>query len=595
MSDQKTAVLYLDHFGLREAPFKITPTTEFFYGGGQRGEILHALLYAIEVGEGIMSVTGEVGSGKTMLLRTLIEKLPDHIDIIYIANPSLSGSELLYNICEELGLQASKNRPDTVRMLQSHLIAQHGKDRRVIAFIDEAQAMPDESLEEIRLLSNLETSRDKLLQIVLFGQPEFEEKLKKQNMRQLRERITVALKLKPFGRDDVREYIATRLRAAGYNGAQMFANDACRMIALISQGLSRRINVLADKAMLSAYERSSLIVNYADARRAMRDINFGKMRYRSEQSRHMSKQLTIGIAAAATLLLVIAASVRLYSGGNDIPPTAENDIPVQIEEEIIANTEYKPTDNATALIDSEIIEVEGQEIYISNGEAVYRVNIDEEAQTAAAAVQVIQSVVLQTVTVQAPATARQPTNDRQALLSAISDINRGVVSFNGEQLAAQLGENAEAHGETPQVQGGGNSWQEVAAAPPSFADNKRWSWMPASSYLRNRLNATETWLQTIKNSNSYTARLLTVSQERAVFLEKFLRYFSDFYPIRNVMIYPLQLEGGDKFVVTFGVYNTRNDAEVFLSNIPYYFTGGRPFPQQLSTSVAETQHAWQTQ
>lgn len=209
--------LYLRHFGLREAPFKITPTTEFFYGGGRRGEILHALQYAIEVGEGIMMVTGEVGSGKTMLLRTLEEKLPEQVELVYIANPSLSGREILYNICEELELEVDTNRPDTVRRLQNHLIERHAEGKRVVVFIDEAQAMPDESLEEIRLLSNLETSRHKLLQIALFGQPELLDKLSHQNMRQLRERITVALTLKPFNRDDVRDYITTRLNAAGFS------------------------------------------------------------------------------------------------------------------------------------------------------------------------------------------------------------------------------------------------------------------------------------------------------------------------------------------------------------------------------------------
>jgi len=304
--------LYLKHFGFKEAPFRITPTTDFFYGGGRRGEILHALQYAINVGEGIIMVTGEVGSGKTMMLRSLMQKLEDNIDIIYITNPSLSGREILYHICEDLGLRAdTQHRSDTVRLLQSELIERHAKKRKVIAFIDEAQAMPDESLEEIRLLSNLETSRDKLLQIALFGQPELEDKMANQNMRQLRERITVKLKLHPFGRDDVREYIATRLRAAGYNGPPIFSKDACRLIANVSQGLSRRINVLADKALLSASSRDSLTVNYADARRAVKDVNFGKMQYRTEKSRYFSKRLTSWTTIAACAVL-FAGIVSYY-------------------------------------------------------------------------------------------------------------------------------------------------------------------------------------------------------------------------------------------------------------------------------------------
>ncbi|WOV91478.1 MAG: AAA family ATPase [Candidatus Zeuxoniibacter abyssi] len=323
--------LYLKHFGLREAPFKITPTTEFFYAGGRRGEILHALQYAITSGEGIMMVSGEVGSGKTMLLRTLIEKLPDDTEIVYIPNPSLSGNEILYHICEELNLKIDATRSDTVRRLQNYLIEKHAAGHRVIAFIDEAQAMPDESLEEIRLLSNLETSRNKLLQIVLFGQPELDDKLRRQNMRQLRERITVALNLQPFSYRDVREYISTRLSAAGYNGPPLFSDDAGKLIAAISQGLSRRINVLADKSMLSAFERNGLSINYSDSKRAAKDVKFGKMRYRSENSKYFSRRLSVGIAATSCFVLFLALGLRWID--KDEPIVVADTLSVEAAEE----------------------------------------------------------------------------------------------------------------------------------------------------------------------------------------------------------------------------------------------------------------------
>ena len=315
--------LYLNHFGLREAPFKITPTTEFFYHGGKRGDILHALLYAVKVGEGIMMVTGEVGSGKTMMLRTMAEKLPPESDLVYIANPSLSGREILFHICEELELKAADDRHDTVRQLQNYLVGRHAEGRRVIAFIDEAQAMPDESLEEIRLLSNLETSREKLLQIILFGQPELDDKLSQQSMRQLRERITVSFKLEPLSRSDVREYIATRLRAAGHESGLLFSDEACSHIYNISQGLSRRVNVLADKAMLSAFERGALAVSAADAKRAAADVKFSKMKYRSERSqrsRAAARRFAFLSAAAAAALLALAVGVRGFQ--NDEPEYA---------------------------------------------------------------------------------------------------------------------------------------------------------------------------------------------------------------------------------------------------------------------------------
>ena len=167
--------------------------------------------------------------------------------------------------------------------------------------------------------------------------------------------------------------------------------------------------------------------------------------------------------------------------------------------------------------------------------------------------------------------------------------------FSGESLAQELAKNAEPHVETPQTSGGDASWQAAVKVTPGVVVNKKWEWLPASSYVRNRLSATEEWLKDTDQRRYYTARLLTVGQERAVFLEKFLRYFADFYPIRNTMVYPLELSDGKKFVVTYGIYSTQSDAEIFLGNIPYYFTGGRPFAQKLEESHGEALSAWQSQ
>ena len=166
--------MYLDHFGLKEPPFRITPDTDFFFQGANRGATLEALLYAITHDEGIVKVSGEVGSGKTMLCRVLMERLPATVETIYLANPSLSRDEILFAIGDELKLPLEKG-PRILRALQEHLIRLFGEGRRVVVLIDEAHAMPDETLEEIRLLSNLESNRHKLLQIVLFGQSELDE------------------------------------------------------------------------------------------------------------------------------------------------------------------------------------------------------------------------------------------------------------------------------------------------------------------------------------------------------------------------------------------------------------------------------------
>ncbi len=553
--------MYLKHFGMREAPFKITPTTEFFYGGGRRGEILHALRYAIEVGEGIMMVTGEVGSGKTMLLRTLSEKLPPHVELVYIANPHFSGRAILYNICEELDLKIDADRPDAVRRLQKYLIERHAQGRRVVALIDEAQAMPDESLEEIRLLSNLETSRSKLLQIAMFGQPELLDKISRQNMRQLRERITVALNLEPFSRDDIREYISTRLHAAGYNGGELFAKDGCHLLAVVSQGLSRRINVLSDKALLSAFERGDDRVRYEDVRRAVRDAKFGKMRYRSEQARRFSRQLTVGVSVVACAVLAVAVSSRL-GGLSEWPDSAS------------------PSDSATAAVSVSVQPAgESAAAAIAGTEEILTAELaaDESAQ--------LKTVVVTVATTVTAAVESAAAGDE--LLSVIAAARRGE-AIDGARLGEEIARLAEDHHEPgASANRGGDSWQSDLIRNAGLVDNERWGWMPENSYLRQRLNATETWMRDAPAG--YTARLLTVGQERNVFLERFLRHFADFYPLRNLMVYPLRLGDRDRFVVTFGVYHSREDARVFMDNMPRYFIGGRPFAQQIRDSVAEAE------
>ena len=188
--------MYLNHFGLDEPPFRITPHTDFFFAGANRGATLEALLYAITHDEGIVKVSGEVGSGKTMLCRVLMERLPAHVDTILLSNPSLAREEILHAIADELRIDSGEQRqPLLLRTLQDHLIQLYSQDRRVVVLIDEAHAMPQETLEQIRLLSNLETSHAKLLQIVLFGQPELDQHLSMPQMRPLKERITQNFRL----------------------------------------------------------------------------------------------------------------------------------------------------------------------------------------------------------------------------------------------------------------------------------------------------------------------------------------------------------------------------------------------------------------
>ncbi len=275
--------MYYAYFGLNQAPFKITPDTSLFFPGGNRGAVLNALIYAITSGEGIVKVVGEVGSGKTMLCRMLEVELPGNVEIVYLANPSLSPDDILHAIAFELKLPvtAQDNRIKVMNELQKYLLQRHSENHQVVMFVEEAQSMPIETLEEIRLLSNLETQQNKLLQIVLFGQPELDHMISRREIRQLKERITYSFYLNPFKTAEIRDYLNSRLRACGYRSSEVFTTSAIREIAHYSNGLLRRINILADKAMLAAYAANTHKVTGGHANMAARDSEFvaGWQRY----------------------------------------------------------------------------------------------------------------------------------------------------------------------------------------------------------------------------------------------------------------------------------------------------------------------------
>jgi MSHA biogenesis protein MshM len=301
--------MYLDHFGLKEPPFRITPHTDFFFQGANRGATLEALLYVVTHEEGIVKVSGEVGSGKTMLCRVLVERLPASVETIYLANPSLSRDEILFTIADELKLEMDGERTMRVlRALQDHLVRLYAEGRRVVVLIDEAHAMPKETLEEIRLLSNLESNRHKLLQIVLFGQPELEEQLNAAGMRQLRERVTHSFNLEPLVRSDIESYVDFRMRAAGYRGPNVFTPSAIKLVAHASEGLTRRVNILADKALLAAFASGAHAVTAAEVKRAVRDSEF-------RRSPRGLQKVWIGAGALAAGLALGWGVHALWPGG----------------------------------------------------------------------------------------------------------------------------------------------------------------------------------------------------------------------------------------------------------------------------------------
>ena len=314
--------MYYGHFGLNQPPFKITPNTEFFFGGGQRGPILEALIYAITHGEGIIKVTGEVGSGKTMLCHMLQARLPAHIETVYIANPSVAPEEILHAIAFELQLSVPRDAPrlEVMQALHDFLLKRYAEGRRVVVFVEESQSMPLATLEEIRLLSNLETRNDKLLQIVLFGQPELDDNLRQPNIRQLRDRITHGFQLDPLSAGTIHEYLMFRMRAAGYRGPELFSPSVVKRIARASQGLTRRVNLIADKALLAAFSENTHTLRPKHIAAAVRDSEFGRQGAPRIEPRYLWGLALL--AAGAALGVATYALVQDSGVGTIAPPRA---------------------------------------------------------------------------------------------------------------------------------------------------------------------------------------------------------------------------------------------------------------------------------
>ena len=309
--------LYLEHFGLSEPPFRITPHTDFFFDGADRGATLDALVYSILHDEGIVKVSGEVGSGKTMLCRVLMERLPPHVETIYLATPSLERDEILHAIADELELSLSEGRTAlALRTLQEHLIRLYAAGRRVVVLIDEAHVMPDETLEQVRLLSNLESNRHKLLQIVLFGQPELDATLAKNSLRQLRDRVTHSFRMRPLSEPEVAKYISFRMRAAGYRGPDVFSPNAVALVTRAASGLTRRINILADKALLASFTENAHAVGDRQIRAAIADSEFAPV------ARPRRPLVYAGAALAAGILIGVAVHWAMSANDQRMPPTA---------------------------------------------------------------------------------------------------------------------------------------------------------------------------------------------------------------------------------------------------------------------------------
>ena len=269
--------MYLNHFGLQEAPFGLTPNTGFYYGLPPHEEALQVLNWALAQGEGFIKVTGEVGTGKTLLCRKLLSELGSEerpVRLAWLPNPHLNPAELRIALALELGLAVrDQSELDLTDRIHRHLIALHQQGSRVVVLIDEAQALPDETLEAIRLFGNLETESSKLLQIVLFGQPELDARLAKPHLRQLRQRIGFSYCLRALRFDETRAYLEHRLQISGYRGAPLFGGRALRQLWRASRGIPRLINILAQKCLMLAYGQGARQIDSRLVRLAVRDTD----------------------------------------------------------------------------------------------------------------------------------------------------------------------------------------------------------------------------------------------------------------------------------------------------------------------------------
>lgn len=299
--------MYTSFFGLNEKPFSITPDPRYLFMSERHGEALAHLVYGVTESGGFVQLTGEVGTGKTTLVRTLLlNRIPDNADVAVILNPQLTAHEFLATICEELGIKVPDDKNSMKALtdaLNQHLLDAHANGRRTILVVDEAQNLAPAVLEQVRLLTNLETAKQKLLQIILIGQPELRELLARNDLRQLAQRITGRYHLEPLTREETAQYVEHRLRVAGALG-EVIDSGAKKAVFRLSQGIPRLINVICDRALLGAYTQESRRVNRRLIRQAASEVS-GELNQAPAWQRFAIAAGILGAALAATFVLSV--------------------------------------------------------------------------------------------------------------------------------------------------------------------------------------------------------------------------------------------------------------------------------------------------
>ena len=290
--------MYKAHFGLTEVPFGLTPNTQFYHPLVPHFEALQVLTTALAAGEGFIKVTGEVGTGKTLICRKLLNELGDNYVIAYLPNPYLTPNEIRVAIASELSIDTSLDQYQLTEALNHRLITLSAADKQVVLLIDEAQVLPHETLEALRLISNLETESKKLLQVVLFGQPELDTRLQQDNLRQLRQRITFSYQLRPLLANETSSYVEHRLTISGYRGAPLFEAKALRLLHQASGGIPRLINILAHKCLMLSYGENVRNINIKLVKLAIQDTES------AIQPRNLRLPIMVGILVIEMILVI---------------------------------------------------------------------------------------------------------------------------------------------------------------------------------------------------------------------------------------------------------------------------------------------------
>jgi MSHA biogenesis protein MshM len=612
--------MYLEYFSLKRHPFRITPDPSLFFPGGThgRGVVLDALVYGITTGEGILKVVGEVGSGKTMLCRMLEEWLSASIEIVYLANPNLTARDIVYAIAFELKLEvdSSTDRLLVMQKLQNYLLQKHSTGGSVVVFVEEAQGMPLETLEEIRLLSNLETHRHKLMQIVLFGQPELERKLQNRSIRQLRERITHSFDLDPLTPQDVREYLHFRLQQAGCPWPQLFSPNAEKMVAAASGGLTRRINILADKALLAAYADPAMrqeprnsageilpMVLPRHVKTAIADSG-----YRRWQLPQLPTWLVYASTTVAVLVLV--GLIALQSGWFAREPESVAAVPARAEPEIQQEVREvaQPTvqEQAPPVIGQAVEQARAQDVTPDAPASVAGV---ATPQTTAATTASVTTAASQTATAtSASATdtsvAAQPAPPEAA---AYTPATAQSLAPTGMTVPANLASTPAAEppaltGNPPPVAATDATPADVSSGAPASAANSATSaTAPAQTVeavaptpgsgesaaiglAAQRKAPSEAWLAALPSKEGYTIQLFSVSTQQPEKLEEFLEFLAltNLLDRSYVCVISRNSRRPEQWLVVHDEFPGVSAARSFIRQLPAYLTQYQPYIRNLN-------------